>query len=182
MKKIYVHFADGFEEIEAITPVDVLRRGGCDVTMVSVTGNKLVKGAHGVTFTTDKLFEEVNYNDVDMIMLPGGMPGAKNLDNHAGLKGKILEMNQKGKWVTAICAAPLVLGHLGILKGKKATCYPGFESDLIGANSTGNSVEIDGNIITGKGPGIATKFALTLLEILEGKQKADEVKKAMMVE
>jgi 4-methyl-5(b-hydroxyethyl)-thiazole monophosphate biosynthesis len=150
--------------------------------MVSVTGNKLVKGAHDVTFTTDKLFEEVTYKDVDMIMLPGGMPGAKNLDNHAGLKGKILEMNQKGKWVTAICAAPMVLGHLGLLKGKNATCYPGFETDLTGANSTGNSVEIDGNIITGKGPGVAAKFALTLLEVLEGKQKADEVKKQMMME
>ncbi len=182
MKKVYIHFADGFEEIEAITPVDVLRRGGCEVTMVSVTGNKLVKGAHGIIFTTDKLFEEVNYNDVDMIILPGGMPGAKNLDNHAGLKAKIVEVNQKGKLVTAICAAPMVLGHLGLLKGKKATCFPGFESDLIGTNSTGKSVEIDGKIITGKGSGVATKFALTLLEALEGKQKADEVKKQMMVE
>jgi protein deglycase len=182
MKKVYIHFADGFEEIEALTPVDVLRRGGCYVTMVSVTGNKQVKSSRGVTIIADKLFEEVNYAEADMLVLPGGMPGSKNLDEHKGLQSKILEANRNGKWVTAICAAPMVLGHLGILKGKTATCYPGNEPDLIGATCTGKAVEIDGNIITSKGAGTALKFSLALLEALEGKQKADDVKEKMIVE
>jgi protein deglycase len=179
MKKVYVHFAEGFEEIEAITPVDVLRRGGCEVTIVSVTGNKQVTSSRGIAIIADKLFEEVNYLDVDMIVLPGG-PGTKNLDQHEGLKTKIMEVHKEGKWVTAICAAPMVLGHLGLLKGKKATCYPGVEPDLIGAIPTGNAVEIDGNIITGKGAGVSLTFSFTLLEVLEGKQKANEIKEKMV--
>jgi len=182
MKKVFIHLADGFEEVEAIAPVDILRRGGCDVTTISITKNKLVKSSRNVIVTADKLFEEVNYNDVDMIVLPGGMPGSENLDNHEGLKSKILEASQNGKWITAICAAPLVLGHLGLLNGKKATCYPGYEAELTGARYTGSSVETDGKIITGKGAGVAIKFGLALLEALEGKQKAEEVKKAIMAE
>jgi protein deglycase len=182
MKKIYVHFAEGFEEIEAITPVDVLRRAGCEVTMVSVTGNKQVRSSRGLVVVTDKLLEDMSYSDVDMIVLPGGMPGSKNLDNHEGLKAKILEVNKSGKWVAAICAAPMVLGHLGILKGKKATCFPGNEPDLAGATCTGNSVEVDGNIITAKGAGVSIKFSLALAEALVGKAIANEVKEKMMVE
>jgi 4-methyl-5(b-hydroxyethyl)-thiazole monophosphate biosynthesis len=182
MKKIFVHFADGFEEIEALTPVDVLRRGGCEVTMVSIMNRKEVTSSRGVKIIADKLFEEVNYSDADMIVLPGGMPGSKNLDEHKGLQSKILEANKGGKWIAAICAAPMLLGHLGILKGKTVTCYPGNEPDLIGANCTGKAVEKDGNIITSKGAGTSLKFSLTLLEAMEGKQKADEVKEKMMVE
>jgi len=182
MKKVLIHFANGFEEVEAITPVDVLRRAGCDVVTVSVTGKKEVTSARGVTVLADKLFEEINYSQADMIMLPGGQPGSDNLNKHEGLKKQIKSYHEQGKMVSAICAAPLVLGSLGILKGKKATCYPGTEPQLTGAICTSNAVEVDGNIITGKGPGVALKFSLTLVEKLVGKAKADEVKKAMIFE
>lgn len=182
MKKIFVHFADGFEEIEALAPVDILRRAGCEVTMVSVMGRKEVSSSRGVKIIADKLFEEVNYAEADMLVLPGGMPGSKNLDEHRELKAKIQEANKDGKWLAAICAAPMVLGHLGILKGKKATCYPGNEPDLIGATHTGASVEKDGKIITAKGAGVSVKFGLALVEALAGKEKADEIKAKMMVE
>jgi len=182
MKTVYIHFADGFEEIEALAPVDILRRAGCEVTIVSIMGKKEVISSRGVKIIADKLFEEMNYKEVDMLVLPGGMPGSKNLDEHEGLKKQLLEANKNGKWLGAICAAPMVLGHLGLLKNKNATCYPGNEPDLIGAKSTGKSVEIDGNIITAKGAGVSIKFGLALAEVLVGKEKANEVKSKMMVE
>jgi protein deglycase len=182
MKKVYIHFADGFEEIEALAPVDILRRAGCEVTIVSIMGRKEVTSSRGVKIIADKLFEEINYAEADMLVLPGGMPGSKNLDEHEGLKLKLLEHNKNGKWLAAICAAPMVLGHLGLLKGKQATCYPGNEADLIGATCTGKSVEKDGKIITGKGAGVSIQFGLTLAEVLVGQDKADEVKNKMMVE
>jgi protein deglycase len=182
IKKIFIHFANGFEEIEALTPVDTLRRAGCEVTLVSVTGKKEVTSSHGVKIIADKLFEEMNYAEADMLVLPGGMPGSKHLDEHRGLKDKIMEADENNKWIAAICAAPMVLGHLGLLKGKRATCYPGNEKDLLGATHTGESVEIDRNIITAKGAGVSVKFGLSLVEVLVGKEKADEIKAQMMVE
>ncbi len=181
MKKIFIHFADGFEEIEALAPVDILRRAGCDVTIVSMMGRKEVTSSRGVKIVADKLFEELNYAEADMLVLPGGMPGSKNLDEHQGLKDKIVEANKSGKWIAAICAAPMVLGHLGLLKGKKATCYPGNEPDLVGATVTGAAVEMAGNIITAKGAGVSVQFGLSLAEVLVGKEKADEIKAKMMV-
>jgi 4-methyl-5(b-hydroxyethyl)-thiazole monophosphate biosynthesis len=181
MKKVLIHFANGFEEIEAITPVDVLRRAGCEVVTVSITGNHEVEGAHGLKILTDKLFVESDYDHADLILLPGGQPGSDNLNKHEGLKKQIIAFHRQGKMVTAICAAPLVLGSTGILKGRKATCYPGVEPQLTGATCTGNDVEIDGNIITGKGPGVALKFSLILVEKLVNHQKADELRKAMIV-
>jgi 4-methyl-5(b-hydroxyethyl)-thiazole monophosphate biosynthesis len=182
MHKVLVHFADGFEEIEALTPVDVLRRAGCIVTMVSVTGRKEVSSTRGVTIITDKLFEEVDYAAADMIVLPGGQPGADNLDKHEGLRKKILEFDVQGKWLAAICAAPLVLGNLGILNGKKATCYPGTESYMAGATCTSHPVQVDGKIITGKGPGAALSFSLELVNRLIGLQKVEELRAKMMIE
>jgi len=182
MKKVLIHFADGFEEIEALTPVDVLRRAGCEVNTVSITGQHNVNSTRGVTVLTDKLFTESDYEHADLIVLPGGQPGSDNLNRHEGLKRQIVIFNQQGKLLAAICAAPLVFGSTGILKGKNATCYPGVESRLTGANYTGNEVEVDGNIITGKGPGLALKFSLLLAEKLVGREKADEVKKAMLVD
>ena len=182
MKKVLIHFANGFEEVEAITPVDVLRRAGCEVITVSVTGKKEVTSTRGVTVLADKLFEEVDYSQADLIILPGGQPGSDNLNKHEGLKKQIRAFHDQGKLISAICAAPLVLGSMGILNGKRATCYPGVESRLTGATCTGNAVEIDGNIITGKGPGVALKFSLTLVEKLVDKAKAEELKKAMIVE
>jgi protein deglycase len=182
MKKIFVHFADGFEEVEAFAPVDILRRAGCEVTMVSITGKKEVTSSRGVRVIADKLFEEMNYNEADMLVLPGGMPGSKNLDEHNGLRTKLTEANNQGKLLGAICAAPMVLGHLGLLKGKIATCYPGFEPDLLGATCTYKGVEKDGNIITAKGAGVSIQFSLALTEALFGAAKADEIKEKIMME
>lgn len=182
MKKVLIHFADGFEEIEAITPIDVLRRAGCEVVTVSVTGKNEVTSSRGVTLVADTHFVEADYDHADMIVLPGGQPGANNLNKHEGLKKEIQEFYRQGKFVAAICAAPLVLGSTGILKGKKATCYPGTEPQLTGATCTGNGVERDGHIITGKGPGFALDFALLLAEVLTGKDRANEVRKAMLID
>lgn len=180
MKKVMIHLAEGFEEIEAITPIDVLRRAGCDVITVSISSKNAVTSRRNVTIMADRLFTESDYEQADMIVLPGGQPGANNLNAHDGLKKQITAFNGQGKWVAAICAAPLVLGSTGILKGKKATCYPGTEAQLTGATVTGNTVEVDGNIITGKGPGVALEFSFTLVEKLVGRNKANELRKDMI--
>jgi 4-methyl-5(b-hydroxyethyl)-thiazole monophosphate biosynthesis len=182
MKKVLIHFADGFEEIEAITPIDVLRRAGCEVVTVSVTGNSEVTSTRGVTLLADKHFVEADYEEAEMIILPGGQPGANNLNKHEGLKKQIQLFQEKRKFIAAICAAPLVLGSTGILRGRKATCYPGVEPQLTGATCTGKGVERDGHIITGKGPGFALDFSLMLAEVLAGKDKANEVRKAMLID
>jgi 4-methyl-5(b-hydroxyethyl)-thiazole monophosphate biosynthesis len=180
MGKIFVHLADGFEEIEALATIDILRRGGCDVISVSIMGRKEVTSSHGVKVVADELFSPDIYSQADMLILPGGMPGAKNLKEHAGLNSEILKFFNDGKWLAAICAAPMVLGSLGILKGKKATCFPGMESELKGATVTGKLVEQDGNIITGKGPAAATEFGFTLLKILKGESVAKEIRAKML--
>lgn len=179
-KNIAVHLAEGFEEIEAISIIDVLRRAEFNVTVVSVTGKTEVTSKQGVTVIADELFENVDYEKTDMIVLPGGMPGAKNLKEHKGLGEKILEFSKTDKPIGAICAAPMVLGNLGILKNKNATCFPGFEDELKGANVTGNEVEVDGKIITGKGAGVAIKFALQIVEFLTDKNTADELANRMI--
>ena len=181
MKTIAVHLAEGFEEIEAISIIDVLRRAAFEVVIVSVTGTLGVIGSHQIKVTADRLFDDVDYSEIDMIVLPGGMPGAKNLNNHAGLRKQILDFNKNGKLLGAICAAPLVLGQLGLLNGKNATCFPGFEKYLEGAKITGAATETAGNIITGKGAGVAIKFALKIVEELKGKNTADELADRMVV-
>ena len=159
MKNIAVHLAEGFEEIEAISIIDVLRRASLKVTVVSVTGDLVVTGTHQIQVTADKLFEDVDYSEIEMLVLPGGMPGSANLKAHGGLREQILNFNDNEKPLGAICAAPMVFGGLGLLNNKKATCYPGFEEELHGAVITGNDVEQAGNIITGKGAGVAIEFA-----------------------
>ena len=180
MKKVIVFLAEGFEEIEAISIIDVLRRAEVSVTTVSISKEKQVKGAHNVPVVADKLFDEVNFASYDMIVLPGGMPGAKNLQEHEGVK-KQVEVFEKDKHVGAICAAPMVLGGMGLLKGRRATCYPGFEAELIGATITNEEVTVDGNIITGKGPAFAMKFALQLVETLAGKATRNEVSNGLLL-
>lgn len=182
MKTILVFLATGFEEIEALTPVDVLRRAGLDVQTVSVMNEQTVAGAHGVPVLADKMFAEINPEDAEMILLPGGLPGATNLDEHAGLSELIMKFAEAGKPLAAICAAPLVLGNRGLLQGKKATCYPGFETYLTGAEYTANLVEVDGNVITGKGPGAAMEFAFAIVEKYCGIAKVQELKQGMMIE
>lgn len=180
--KIYLHLAEGFEEIEAITVVDVLRRADMDVETVSITGKKEVAGAHNITVTADKLFEEINYDKGTMIVLPGGMPGTINLENHAGLTEKIKAYARQDKRLAAICAAPMILGRLGILNYKTATCYPGFEKELIGANYLASvPVVQSGKIITSRGPGTAILFALKIVEVLIGPNKAEAIRESMQV-
>ena len=181
MKKVCVFLADGFEEIEGLTVVDILRRAGVETETVSVMGTKQIHGAHEILVEADKLFEEADFDAAEMVVLPGGLPGATNLDAHEGLAAVLRGFSTKGKWVAAICAAPMVLGHLGLLDGRRATCYPGFESHLHGAATAGSPVEVDGRVVTGKGPGFTFDFALTLVAQLCGQAKADEVASGMLL-
>ena len=182
MKTIFVFLADGFEEIEALTPVDILRRAGLSVKTVSVMDEQVVAGAHGVPVLADVMFDEVNAEDAEIILLPGGLPGATNLDAHQGLSQMILDFAKEEKPLAAICAAPLVFGNRGLLEGKKATCYPGFETYLKGAQYTAALVEKDGNFITGKGPGAAMEFAFAIVEKYCGMDKVNELKQGMMIQ
>lgn len=177
----YVMLANGFEEVEALTAVDIIRRANKEVSTVSVTPTLKVEGAHGITVMADKTIEEVSLTDADMVVLPGGMPGALNLRNCVKLCNALEKRASANLKIAAICAAPFILGELGILRGKRATCYPGFENKLDGAEVTGAMVEQDGNIITGKGPAAAMDFALTIAEVLAGKSVRDEVASGMLV-
>ncbi|SFG36836.1 DJ-1 family glyoxalase III [Prevotella sp. KH2C16] len=180
MAKVYEFLADGFEDIEALAPVDILRRGGVDIKTVSVTGSEFAESAHGVTFKADLKFEDADLGDADMLLLPGGMPGAKNLLEHHGVRDALTAQCESGKRIGAICAAPMVLGYLGILKGKRATCYPGFEQYLKGAEYTHELVTVDGNIITGEGPAAALPYAYKILAILKDEETARQVEDDMM--
>lgn len=177
---VYIMLADGFEEIEALTVVDVLRRAGVDAHTVSVSHKNEVVGAHGIPVTADDLFTEVSVAECEMVVLPGGMPGALNLRNDATLCAVLGERASAGLPIAAICAAPYILGELGLLRGRRATCYPGFEDKLEGATYTAAMVERDGNIITAKGPAAAMAFALGIAEALAGKNKRDEVAHGML--
>ena len=181
MAKVYQFMADGFEDIEALIPVDVLRRGGVDIVTVSINGSNIVESAHGVQMVTDAIFEEVEDElaDADLLMLPGGMPGAENLNAHGGVKDALLRQHEAGKMVAAICAAPMVLGGLGILKGKRATCYPGFEGALQGAEYTHDLWTTDGNVTTGEGPAAALPYAYSLLALLTTEETARDVAEGM---
>ncbi|QIA07457.1 DJ-1 family glyoxalase III [Draconibacterium halophilum] len=181
MKKIAVHLADGFEEIEAISIIDVLRRAEFDVDVVSMNKSMEVNGAHDITVKADTMFEDLDYTNIDMIVLPGGVSGARNLQAHEGLQKQILDFHASDKPLGAICAAPLVFGNLGLLEGKTATCYPGFESELKGAEISENTVVQSGTIVTGKGAGVAIHFALKIVEMFKGKEVADDLGKKMIV-
>ena len=172
---IYVHLADGFEEIEAITVTDVLRRAGAEVCTVSVSDKLEVKGTHEIEVKADIPFDKADYESCEMIVLPGGMPGTLNLRKHEGVNRILHQFDEEGKLVAAICAAPSVLGQAGLLKGRKATCYPGFEEKLTGAVTSTEPVVRDGNIITSRGMGTAIPFALSLTAYFQGQKKADEI-------
>lgn len=181
-KTIAIHLADGFEEIEAISIIDLLRRAELDVQMVSVTGKKEVTGSHQITVKADILFEDVDYKNVFMIVLPGGMPGASNLDAHQGLRDQIKQFNDQNRPLAAICAAPMVYGNLGVLKGKQAVCYPGFEKYLKEADVLDVPVVESANVITGKGIGAAFEFGLKLIEKTVSPEKARTIAKQILVE
>jgi len=182
MAKVYEFLANGFEEVEALAPVDILRRGGIEVKMVSVTGSNLVESSHGVVVKADLLFENItDFSDADLLMLPGGMPGSKNLNEHEGVRKALKEQFEKGKRVAAICAAPLVLASVGLLKGKKATIYPGMESYLgEDAEYTGALVQEDGNVTTGAGPAASFPYGYQLLSYFLPAEKVEEIKKGMI--
>ena len=179
MKTIFVFLAEGFEEIEALTPVDVLRRAGLSVQTVSIMKEQVVAGAHGIPVLADVMFGEVHAEDAEMILLPGGLPGATNLDAHEGLAKMILDFAKAEKPLAAICAAPLVFGNRGLLEGKKATCYPGFEEKLIGAITTSEKVITDGIITTSKAAGTAMDFAFEIIKVLKSEEISDKVKNSI---
>lgn len=167
----YLFLVNGFEEIEAITPIDLLRRAGIELTTVSVTGNELVQGAHGITVKADQLFEKCDFTDAQMLILPGG---GTMLGDYPQFCELLLKHNAANKQIAAICAAPAILGKLGILQGKQATCYPGFES-VLGESYVGGLVVDSKNVITAKGPGLSADFAFSLIEKLKGSEVADQV-------
>lgn len=176
MSRAYVFLADGFEEIEALAPVDLLRRAGVEVRMVSIGASKLVRGRSGIGVEADLLFEESRPAEADLLMLPGGMPGTTNLMKHEGVRQALLEADADGRWVTAICAAPTVLSDLGITKGRRATSYPGTGDKMAGCIYVEDrEVVKDGHVITSRGAGTAIAFGLALIEALEGAGKARAV-------
>lgn len=180
MSKVYVFLAEGFEEIEGLTVVDLLRRAKIDTEMVSVMEGRQIKGSHGIKVTADSMFSDVDFSDADLLVLPGGMPGTLNLGNHEGLCELLKKHYEEGKMIAAICAAPSVFGHLGFLNGRIATCYPGFENKLEGAIVCATKVAVDGNVTTAKGMGAAIDFSLKLIEQLINKETADEISEAII--
>lgn len=176
---VYVFLAEGFEEVEALAPVDILRRSGIEVKTVGINSN-IIRGSHSIPVITDLDINEIEPDEsVEMIVLPGGMPGTLNLEANDKVLSFIDYCFENDIYISAICAAPSILGHKGILKGKKATCFPGFESELSGAEVTEELVVNDGKITTAKGAGAAVKFGLTLISILAGKEKADALEASL---
>ncbi len=178
MKTAAIFLIDGFEETEALTTTDILRRGGVVVTTVSLTGKSEVISKNKIPVRTDAMFDDVKAHNFDMLILPGG---TLNIKDHNGLQELIKKYHSEGKLIAAICAAPAALGRAGILAGKTAVCYPGLESHLAGAKIGTHIVETDGNITTAKGPAVTPFFALKLLEILEGKAMANEVAEGFLI-
>ncbi|MDO4394300.1 MAG: DJ-1/PfpI family protein [Bacillota bacterium] len=181
---VYVHLAKGYEEIEALTVVDILRRGGVDAKLVSIEEKLEVQGAHGINVSADITFEQADYSECSMIVLPGGMPGAANLENHEKLMEHICQMAEGDGMIGAICASPaIVLAPHGILKGRRATVYPGMESAIEkgGGIYVSDGVVRDGNIITGKGPAFAAEFAVAILEAIAGHDTAADVADGFLI-
>ena len=180
MSKVYVFLADGFEEIEGLTVVDILRRAGIDISMISINGKKKVTGAHGIALDTDEDIVQCDLDKLDMLVLPGGMPGTMNLAACEKLTEALKKADQEKRGIAAICAAPSVLGACGILNGKKATCHPGFEEKLTGASVSYDNVVTDGNVITSRGMGTCIEFAGAIIAALKDKATADAVKEAII--
>ena len=174
---IYVLMADGFEEVEAIEPVDIMIRAGLNVVTVGVKSD-IVKGAHNITIKTDILIDDVNKEDMELLMLPGG-PGHTELDENEKVHELIDYAYQNDLYIAAICASPSILGKKGLLNGKKATCFPGFEQFLLGAEYSSDKAVCDGKFITGKGAGAAGEFGFKIVELLLNKETADDLKGKM---
>ena len=180
MRQVYLFLAPGFEEIEALTVVDLLRRASISITTVSISDSLNVTGSHNISVVADTLFSDCDFTDGDMFVLPGGAPGTCNLNAYEPLKNLLRKAFADGKYIAAICAAPMVLGHLGFLEGRKATCYPGFEEHLLGADHTTESVIVDGTIITSRGLGTAIDFSGELIALLLDRSISDQIKKQII--
>ncbi len=180
MAKIGVFLATGFEECEALLVVDIARRAGLDLKTISVTGEKEVTSSHNVTIIADLLLGGVDFKEMDMIVLPGGMPGTKNLEACEPLMEQVEAFYKDGKCISAICAAPSIFGHKGFLKGRNAVSYPEFESHLEGAEVSRNSVEVSEHVTTSRGLGTAIDFGLAIVERYKGKAEADRIAKAIV--
>lgn len=172
MSKVAICMADGCEEIEGLTVVDVLRRGGMDIDTVSISGDPYVTGSHNIAFCADKLISELNWADYDGIVLPGGIPGTPNLAASPAVTDALKLFDAEGKLIAAICAAPSVLGQIGLLEGRDATSYPGFAEKMLGCNYKTDAVVRDGNIITSRGMGTAIEFALAIVEYFSDHETA----------
>ncbi|MBO4265492.1 MAG: DJ-1/PfpI family protein [Clostridia bacterium] len=173
---IYIFLADGCEEIEALTPCDLLRRAGHKALLVGVNKREII-GAHGIHISADITTADVSANDdVSMIVLPGGVEGTENLKNDKTVCNMISACQKNGKYIAAICAAPTILGEMGILNGKTAVCYPSLENKLIGAQISAKNVVCDDNIITGKGMGVSIEFGLMLVSVLDGDEASEQLK------
>ena len=178
---VYFFIAEGFEEIEALCPLDLLRRAGVDVKTVGI-GSASITGAHGITVLTDITDAELPNDSPEMIFLPGGMPGTLNLAASSTVKTSIQRAAENGAYILAICAAPSILGEMGLLCGKEAICYPGFEEKLTGATISKNTVVLDGNIATAAGMGVALEFRLLAVSLLRGKECADKLRSAVIAD
>lgn len=175
--KVAEFLVDGFEQIEALTPIDLLRRAGIQVDVISVFNEKKLTSSHDIVIETDKNMEDINFSDYDMLILPGG-PGTGNYEKSSFLLESLIKYNEdKTKYISAICAAPSVLAHIGILNKKKAACFPSVEEELIksGAELSKDKVVVDENIITSRGAGTAMDFSLKLIEVLKGKDEAERI-------
>ncbi len=180
MKKVYAFFADGFEEVEALMVIDLLRRTNeIEVVTTSVTEERMINGSHGFKIMADALISEIDFSDGDMIFLPGGMPGTTNLASCKLLTDNIIKYSAEGKKIAAICAAPSILGELGLVEGKNVTCFPGFETKMKGAKTIAGKVVTDGNITTAKGLGVALDLGLEIIQILVNGAKSEEIARAI---
>ncbi len=175
MANIAIFLADGFEEIEALTVVDLCRRAGLTIDMVSVMKTLNVTGSHGIEVKADKLIDELEFDEMDMLVLPGGMPGTTNLEKTELLMKQVHAFNDAGKFISAICAAPGIFGRAGILQGKKACVFPGLEGELKGADVQMTETTVDGHILTSRGMGTAIPFGLAIVERFCGKEAADDI-------
>ena len=178
--KVLVFLGDGFEEVEALTVVDYLRRMDIEVDMASISENLNVKGAHGIEVVGNKLSKNIDPANYEAVVLPGGLPGAENLRRSKDVVEAVRVLNRKGRLLAAICAGPIVLEEAGVLEGKNFTCYPGFEVEIKTGKHLDKDIVKDGNIVTGKGPALAGNFSLEIVEYLLGKDKKEELKKDIL--
>lgn len=179
MAKVYAFLAEGFEEVECLAVVDLLRRAGVETVLVSTEEELSVTGAHRITVKADAMFEEIDCAEADLLFLPGGMPGTLNLRHHRGLCEALVKGAEKGQYLAAICAAPSVLGELHLLEGRKATCYPGFEAQLLGAEHVRDGVVTDGTVTTARGMGYAVDLGLELVRILADEAASEDLREAI---